>query len=412
MRDKLVLFNVKYSPNLGDGIIALCLEHELHRHFRTWEIQSIDLAGRTSWPTSADDGGSKRAFLLPLLSRLPFWANEMAVRAVLGNELKKRLIKFYAEHARDSRFAVIGGGQLFQDADLNFPLKLSAAVDICNASNIPISVYGVGASASRSRAGLRIFRRVLSACPANLVFVRDAESAAHLKYSGASSPEIYLDPGLLASELWVASRSSASSRPTIGLCITHPAVLRHHGEVKASGRALLDRWAALIRRLSAEGYAVTCFTMGAGEDELYLAQLRNRLPYEEWSGEMVAISPRCATPAELVRVLTSFDLVIAHRLHACIVAYSYRIPAIGLQWDAKMEAFFSAVGQPETIDLDRATNDAFVARVAAALANPIPIHEHREALESARAGVRALAEITQTHSCSIDWAPPRRSDTG
>src|SRR5262245_36847379 len=135
MRDKLVLFNVKYSPNLGDGIIALCLEHELHRHFRTWEIQSIDLAGRTGWPTSGDDGGSKRAFVLPLLGLLPFWANEMAVRTILGNELKRRLIKFYEESARESRFAVIGGGQLFQDGDLNFPLKLSAAVDICNANS-------------------------------------------------------------------------------------------------------------------------------------------------------------------------------------------------------------------------------------------------------------------------------------
>ncbi|MEL6386946.1 MAG: polysaccharide pyruvyl transferase family protein, partial [Pseudomonadota bacterium] len=46
---KLCIFNVKYSPNLGDGVIADCLEAALRRHLPGADIQSCDLAGRTAF---------------------------------------------------------------------------------------------------------------------------------------------------------------------------------------------------------------------------------------------------------------------------------------------------------------------------------------------------------------------------
>src|SRR5262245_36305066 len=362
MSDKIVLFNAKYSPNLGDGIIALCLEHELRRHFNAWEVHSIDLAGRAEWlPPSAH--ARKRALALTLLSQLPSWAEEMAVRTVLNIQLNRHLMKLYADGAEGSRFAVIGGGQLFQDGDLNFPLKISAAAKACGAAGVPIAVYGVGASASYSRFGRVKFKRVLRSCSTGLVFARDEGSAAQLRYLGAPSAETYLDPGLLAAELWPAARSSRGYA-TIGLCITHPAVLRHHSEENASRKALLERLVALIARLTEEGYRVVCFTNGAGEDELYLAQCRQSLAGQRISDAQVKFAERCRSPDELARLVASFDLVIAHRLHACVLAYSYRTPAIGLRWDPKVQAFFNAVGQPgEVLDLMQVSNDLVVARV-------------------------------------------------
>lgn len=50
MPRRIVLFNVKYSPDLGDGLLSECLERELGRSLPGCEVVSIDLAGRTAYP--------------------------------------------------------------------------------------------------------------------------------------------------------------------------------------------------------------------------------------------------------------------------------------------------------------------------------------------------------------------------
>jgi polysaccharide pyruvyl transferase WcaK-like protein len=391
MQNSIVLFNLKYSPNLGDGVIALCLENELRRHFVSRDVHSIDLAGRTQWTTPT--GGSKRAAALSLLRLFPPWAGEAAVRTILGVQLRRRLLQFYSEAVRGCSFAVFGGGQLFQDRDLNFPLKISAAAETCNAAGVPFGVYGVGATVSHSQAGRRLFNRVLTACQSDVVFARDEVSVARLKDLGAPCAKLCFDPGLLASDLWPSSLTYRNDRPTVGLCITHPAVLRHHGGVVSSSpEAVIDRTIALVNRLTADKQNIVCFTNGAGEDELFLSQCHDRLRQIGIIGDQVVISPRCKNPAELARLVASFDVVIAHRMHACILAYSYRIPAIGLRWDPKLQAFFDSVGLDDVLDLERASNDEIASKVSAALAAPISLERHRTALELARSGVREMAD--------------------
>ena len=381
MPNTIALFNLKYSPNLGDGIIALCLEHELRRHFVSWDMRSNDLAGRTEWGAPTRGGG--RAVALSLLDQLPSWASEIVVRAALGVELRRRLLRYYKDGIYGCRFAVIGGGQLFQDRDLNFPMKVAAAAETCNTAGIPFAIYGVGATASRSQTGRGLFNRVLTACQRDVIFARDDASVECLKGLGAPRAKRCLDPGLLASDLWPRTTRLPLRRSRVGLCVTHPAVLGHHGGVATgSSRVMLDRFIALIRRLIADDHTVVCFTDGANEDELFLARCRNRLCEIETIGHQAIIWPRCTNPAELARLVSSFDVLIAHRLHACILAYSYRVPSIGLKWDSKLEAFFDLIGQHDgVVDFQRTSNDAFACRVSAALATPFPVGTQRTVLE-------------------------------
>ena len=392
MPNSIVLFNLKYSPNLGDGVIALCLENELRRHFVSWDVRSIDLAGRSEWTTPT--GGAKRIAALSLLRLFPSWAGEVAVRTLLGIELRRRLLQFYSDGVRGCSFALFGGGQLFQDGDLNFPLKISAAAEACSAAGVPFGVYGVGATASHSQAGRRLFNRVLTACQSGVVFARDEASVDRIRELGAPCPKSCLDPGLLASDLWPCSPTFHNDRRTIGLCITHPAVLRHHGgAISSSFEAVVDRTVALAGRLAADKYTVVCFTNGAEEDEMFLARCCDRLRQTGMVGSQVVISPRCKSPAELARLVASFDVVIAHRLHACILAYSYRIPAVGFRWDPKLQAFLDAVGQfDEALDFERTSNDEIASKVSAALARPVPLDKHGTVLELARSGVREMAD--------------------
>ena len=56
-------------------------------------------------------------------------------------------------------------------------------------------------------------------------------------------------------------------------------------------------------------------------------------------------APVLHRPSELAHLIASLDGLIAHRLHACIAAYSYGVPHVGLGWDHKLESFFGSVGR-------------------------------------------------------------------
>ena len=73
---KVAILNVKYSPNLGDGLLAECLERELVRHQPAMEIVAIDLAGRTAYGAH----GRHRALALRTLERLPAPLRRTAAR--------------------------------------------------------------------------------------------------------------------------------------------------------------------------------------------------------------------------------------------------------------------------------------------------------------------------------------------
>ena len=59
-----------------------------------------------------------------------------------------------------------------------------------------------------------------------------------------------------------------------------------------------------------------------------------------WPGDFV----NCKSVEELCDVVTKCDIVIATRMHAGIVAKSYNIPIIGINWDKKISGFYQMIG--------------------------------------------------------------------
>ncbi|WP_457580747.1 hypothetical protein [Ensifer canadensis] len=104
---KVIIFNVKYSENLGDGILAQCLETALARGTKGLEVKTIDLAGRTAFGTG---GGGRRRQLLKVLQALPSFARRLIVRRVLGPKLRRLQVEWQKE-IDTADAVVIGGGE-------------------------------------------------------------------------------------------------------------------------------------------------------------------------------------------------------------------------------------------------------------------------------------------------------------
>ena len=382
---RIAIFNVKYSPNLGDGLLSECLEAELRAQNESVSAYSIDLAGRTDYgPPSRH-----RRTALALLHRLPGSLRRLIARSVLRRAVQSQLLPSFRDATEGADAFVVGGGNLFADADLNFPMKISAAMQVVGERGKPVCVFGVGVGADWSNEGAQLFRTALTRVSLVSAAVRDQRSRQlwqHQLGDRVAIPDLCRDPGLLAARIYPAEPAPSAKR--VGLCLTDRVALRYHGALSADRR--LDDWLCeFSARMSHEGFMVDLFTNGSPEDRAYLDQLAPRIA-DACVGP-VRVVPPFDRPEGLARFISGCTLVVGHRMHACIAAYSFGVPQIGLCWDPKLESFFASVDRSAYFVDPAATRALDAAAIAVrALEEGIDSDLHRKVVDEAAADVRRL----------------------
>jgi polysaccharide pyruvyl transferase WcaK-like protein len=359
---RLSILNLKFSPNLGDGIIAECLEHSIGRVPQVTQVDSCDLAGRTRYGQGLN---RSRQPVRALISRLPNSLRSRVTSLALIMLISSKLRWFYRSKLRNTHFVLIGGGQLISDEDMNFCRKISSALSTVAKPDTAIGLHGVGVANHFSPKGLSLFQKAF-AKRLNLVKVRDRESVErwHANFGTPAAEKVW-DPGFLVSDLYAAPDIAERRRPLIGIGITNPdtLALHHDGCSPAIPRGeYIDFFAKLIKKSHQHGRDVELFTNGAFDDqqfaEQFLAHYHQTAPD---SHHQVSVAERPTTPKELSVTIARYDGLIAHRLHANIIAFSYGISHVGLGWNSKMEGCFSEIGRSkyllsadELSDADRA----------------------------------------------------------
>lgn len=386
---RIMVFNVGYSPNLGDGLLSECLQAELRRSDDV-TVEMRDLAGRRAY----GEGGEHRQLALKVLSWLPGALRQQAVGLVLNRRIARDLRPYWTESLKGVDAMVIGGGNLFADADLNFPLKIEAALRVAAEAGVPVAIHAVGVSDNWTARGSALFRGGIAAPRVVRVTVRDeASRRTWLKRVPAGTgplPELALDPGLLTARHFPArQRRPGPSNAALG--IVHPITLKYHAMGTDISSGMRGSMAAIAGELVRRGLRVTLFTNGSPEDEHFLSELAPSLIAAH--GDAVSVAPRFAVPADLAGFVSSQDLVIAHRMHACIAAYAYGVPCVGLAWDPKLAAFFELTGRGDFVaDPERQPAGAIADLAQRACAEGIDA-ARRDALErEAAEGVTTLVD--------------------
>lgn len=342
---KIRLLNVKYSPNIGDGLLVECLEQRCRAYLPGADIASLDLAGRTAF---GDSGSSKRR-ALRALNALPPLLRQGLVGTALGITVARRLADHYREGLSDSDAIVIGGGHLLSDVDLNFPVKLWAALQVAAERRIPVWIHGCGVSAHWSPLGTALFRAALMGIDLVDVAVRDTESAtcwnARLGIATGRSARVVRDPGVLAARVYEAS-SARHAPGGVGLGVIGPAAIHYHGGPKVREDALLRWYLDLGGRLARAGKHLTIVSNGSWEDEEFAQRLTQRMRSLPGCDSRVALA-RHRTPSDLVQTMASLECLVAFRMHALIAAASLGVPTFALAWDAKVLAFMRGIGREQ-----------------------------------------------------------------
>ncbi|WP_211441164.1 polysaccharide pyruvyl transferase family protein [Collimonas humicola] len=335
---KIVICAVPYSPNLGDGVIYENIRQLLTELAPAAQISALDIAGRDGYDVSSV---SRK----PLINRVPGRLRPSVVCAYFCLQYWWRWRHKWAEQLADADLIVVGGGQLFMDAHLNFPIKLfllSRTIKAIGKSG-KVAIFSVGASKLMSSVGANLFQRALKNMAPVRISARDMLSAQHMKKYLAIDGDVCItpDPAIYSRQTYAQDPRAAHSGNVLGICISCPLEVNHG---VTSGPAYESKISEFFENLALQatalGYVVKFFTNGAPEDEVFKDALAARL-----NSHRIVNVPRAAAPAQLVENIRACDYIIAHRLHANIVAYALDIPAIGLNWDVKVKSFFELIGR-------------------------------------------------------------------
>lgn len=389
-RPRVRLFNVKFSPNLGDGLLSECLEQALIDCGAHPDTCSVDLAARTGYGA----GTARRSLQMQVLNALPDPVRRLAVRPPLAFQSRRCWAPHYARALDRAECIVIGGGNLVADLDLNFPTKIALAVEAASRRGLPVFIYGCGASAGWSRRGRALLESAVRRGVIRKVWVRDERSRGIWndligRRTGLEAA-LVRDPGLLALERYrIAGGGPAPHAQVIGLNITSPLAVRYHAG-NAPSAAELDRWyVEFARALLARGYSLAIFSNGSPEDRASIIRLRPH--FEVLAGAGRVSFPQADTPAELTALIAGCGAIAAFRMHAIIAAYSCGVPFLALSWDPKLESFLHSVKLPDRLCTPVATSGTHAAcQLIFAIENGLCQHQRAKVIGEARTGVADL----------------------
>lgn len=391
---KFCIFNDRFSSNVGDGVIADCLEHGLARLLPGASLRTIDLDGRTCHaPDSAVRYRTAGARLRSAWHDAPAFVH----RALSYYRVDHRFRAHVVDQAAGADAFLLGGGQLITGSTSFFPHRLATIAAVARARGIPLFLYGVGVSdpARWQKAAAAHLDRAFGWGDDDLsVATRDELSAEYWTQAfGGARPAIAPDPGLLAAEVY-ADAIAARRRPAsneVGIGVISADVVNWFGgkAVKPSLDFFVDAGLALARDRKRPVY----FTNGSGEDEAALEALADHvaLHYPDLARQ-ARFEQRPATPDALVAIIAGLDALIAHRLHASIVAYALKIPHVGLGWDEKLASFFRSVGRDRYL-LGAGGSGGDAARLAVeAMRDGIDPADHQAVIDDAWNALGALAD--------------------
>jgi colanic acid/amylovoran biosynthesis protein len=204
------------------------------------------------------------------------------------------------------------------------------------------------------------FRRALNkswmrsiARRAQLIMLRDALSAEHLQQIGARTESVLVTADAafaLADPAKIVEAATRKRKPHLHVGIS-VRFWKHYrsGDHDVQFAAYLSGVAALIERLiTTRGADITLISTCQGvseyanDDSLCAERVRDLVRAEHRS--KVSVDKDFHTPFELMGILSTFDMVVATRMHMAILAMCVGVPVLPIAYEFKTRELFKKLG--------------------------------------------------------------------
>ena len=227
---------------------------------------------------------------------------------------------------------VVAGGTIFKAlhpscgrAPLSLLRRTAALAGVSKAMRKPLALVGVGAAPLHGQTALMLTRAIVRA--ADLLVLRDEESAAHLADVGAPTP---FRVGADAAWTLVPDPPAGAHEGPVVVALSH----------LAGGRELADRLAAGLEPVLDAGIPVRLDPWQPDGDAALAAAVVARL------GDRVQLAP---PPADLLAARSGMlgaRLVLAQRFHGLVAAASAGVPTLAVAHEPKLAGLARRLDQP------------------------------------------------------------------
>lgn len=321
---KILLIGERYSPNLGDGVIYDVVFGLLKKNYI---ITCLDFAGKSSYSlnTTCNEFSPIRENCIYLKNKIYTILNIFNFNKILKQndpltkDYKSRLSELLIENKYD--VIIFAGGQLFMDC---FLYKILYTLDCANNYNIPVVFNACG------KGQISNYNNIKNIINSNCVKYISVRDNFHFfkKYDDYNKVFETYDTAILCNNIYIESKKQKNIG--IGIMISH----------KISFKKQLHFWQNIIKYCIDNKLEWEIFCNGNIDDYNFGKYILKsmELDYDH-------ICQRPIFPNELVSTVTKYNKIISMRLHSLVIAYSYKIPAIAISWDKKVDEFYKKINR-------------------------------------------------------------------
>jgi polysaccharide pyruvyl transferase CsaB len=324
-RQKALLLGYYGVGNLGDEMMLVCLKEWLER-------QGFDLTILSEKPATVTQTHG-----LPAIENFPL-LGEWAWRSAWLRGGAWRVMRALA----GTDVLIVGGGDLIRD-DLGWRTFLFTLEKMIAAILMGKRVYLVntGIGQLSTRYGRCLLKWALRRC--QRIIVRDARSEKMCRELGVTeqvtlAPDIVLSLPDLLGDQKVTNVANPSKNPYVLVCLRHNPETFHSYEMsEARIRTLAQSLDALIEQHDVDVVFLPLHaTLPNGRGD---ATLHGRVAKAMVHAERIQLRPWTADLNEVCSWISNAKLVMAMRLHAAVLAHTYRRLCVLMPYDRKVREF-------------------------------------------------------------------------
>ena len=271
---------------------------------------------------------------------------EYLIKKALGKKAKYSTVLRYKIDSEDlwqiqfTDAVVFAGGGLLKFKQEKFYNHLCNIIEEAQRCGVPVFMNSVGVEGfdDQDERFVMLKNYVNYDCVKGIT-IRDDIVLMTDKYKERSDLRVkgVFDPAVWAKDVY---EKSMHDNGIVGINVARGDLFPDYGNSELDEDFMLSFWSDMIKLLEDKGYNWKVFTNGAKGDEAFANKLMTKIGH----GEKL---PPPLNSEMLVENISSFEAIIALRMHACITSYSLGIPCIGLVWNNKLRLWSEKIKTPE-----------------------------------------------------------------
>ncbi len=246
---------------------------------------------------------------------------------------------------KDSDVVIFGGAPMFNFLYQNFYERTAVTLELCQKYNKPVLFSAVGVEDySDTNEKCQRLKKTLNFDCVKQITTRDGIGyLEQYKENENLVIDKVSDPAVFSDAVFSKYTKKKSSKKKIGIFIMRAGAFVDN-KIPFTRLEAANFWVELIKEIESRGYDYECLTSGHCSDEAFMDYL-----IREYHLKASKCIFNMNTPEQLASRISSYDAIVSCRLHPSIIAFSLKVPSLGIVWNNKVSGFYDSIGYPQRI---------------------------------------------------------------